>query len=37
VAQVADEFIISLNEDGLPRLRVSNLYKNILSGKTENT
>jgi RNA polymerase sigma-54 factor len=36
VAQVGDEFIISLNEDGLPRLRVSNLYKNILSGKGEN-
>ncbi len=36
VTQVGDEFVISLNEDGLPRLRVSNLYKNILAGKGEN-
>lgn len=36
VYQVAGEFIISLNEDGLPRLRVSNLYKNILNGKQQN-
>src|SRR5690606_8926048 len=36
VTQVGDEFAISLNEDGLPRLRVSNLYKNILAGKGEN-
>lgn len=35
VVQVGDEFVISLNEDGLPRLRVSNLYKNILNGKEE--
>jgi len=30
---VGDEYVVSLNEDGLPRLRVSNLYRNIL--KTE--
>ncbi len=36
VYKVADEYAISLNEDGLPRLRVSNLYKNILSGKDNN-
>lgn len=33
VYQVGDDFAISLNEEGLPRLRVSNLYKNILAGK----
>lgn len=36
VYQVGDDFAISLNEEGLPRLRVSNLYKNILSGKDSN-
>lgn len=36
VYKVADEYVISLNEDGLPRLRVSNLYKNILTGKDSN-
>ncbi len=36
IYQVGDEFVISLNEDGLPRLRVSNLYKNILSEKESN-
>ena len=30
VYKVGDEYMVSLNEDGLPRLRVSNLYKNIL-------
>ena len=35
VHKVADEYVISLNEDGLPRLRVSNLYKNILKGKKD--
>jgi RNA polymerase sigma-54 factor len=32
VYKVGDEYMVSLNEDGLPRLRVSNLYKNILKG-----
>ncbi len=36
VYQVGEDFAISLNEEGLPRLRVSNLYKNILSGKDSN-
>lgn len=31
VVKVGDEFVISLNEDGLPRLKISNLYKSILS------
>lgn len=30
VYKVGDEYLVSLNEEGLPRLRVSNLYKNIL-------
>lgn len=33
VYKVGEEYAVSLNEDGLPRLKVSNLYKNILSGK----
>lgn len=32
VYKVADDYVVSLNEDGLPRLRISNLYKNILKG-----
>ncbi|MBT4761227.1 MAG: RNA polymerase factor sigma-54 [Bdellovibrionaceae bacterium] len=33
VYKVNDEYMISLNEEGLPRLRVSNLYRNILTTK----
>lgn len=33
VYKVGDEYMVSLNEDGLPRLRISNLYKNILKGE----
>lgn len=33
VYKVGDEYVVSLNEDGLPRLKVSNLYRNLL--KTE--
>jgi RNA polymerase sigma-54 factor len=33
VYKVGDEYVVSLNEDGLPRLRISNLYKNILQSK----
>ena len=32
VYKVGEEYMVSLNEDGLPRLRISNLYKNILKG-----
>ncbi|MCC7406185.1 MAG: RNA polymerase factor sigma-54 [Bdellovibrionales bacterium] len=32
VYKVGEEYIVSLNEDGLPRLRISNLYKNVLKG-----
>jgi len=36
VYKVGDEFMIVLNEDGLPKLRISNSYKNILAqGKRE--
>ena len=27
-------YVVTLNEDGLPRLRISNFYKNALQGKT---
>lgn len=30
VYKVVDEYVIALNEDGLPRLRISNFYRNIL-------
>lgn len=36
VYKVGDEYMVSLNEDGLPRLRISNLYKSLLQGKTAN-
>lgn len=32
VYKVGDDYLVSLNEDGLPRLRVSNLYKNVIKG-----
>jgi RNA polymerase sigma-54 factor len=31
VYKVGDEFHIQLNEDGLPKLRISNLYRNVLA------
>jgi len=34
VYKVGEEYMVALNEDGLPRLRISNLYKNILKGDT---
>ncbi len=36
VHKVGEEYVVSLNEDGLPRLRISNLYRNLLQGKKEN-
>jgi RNA polymerase sigma-54 factor len=33
VYKVGDEYVVSLNEDGLPRLRISNLYKNLLKAE----
>ncbi len=33
VYKVGDEYMVSLNEDGMPRLRISNFYKNVLQGK----
>ncbi len=35
VYKVGDDYVVSLNEDGLPRLKISNFYKNMLkTGKT---
>ncbi len=31
VYKVGDDFSVSLNEDGLPRLKISNFYKNMLT------
>ncbi len=36
VFKVGDEYRIVLNEDGLPKLRVSNFYREIMIGATEN-
>ena len=36
VYKVGEEYVVSLNEDGLPRLRVSNLYKSLLKNQKEN-
>jgi RNA polymerase sigma-54 factor len=35
VHKVGEEYVVSLNEDGLPRLRISNLYRNLLKGETK--
>jgi RNA polymerase sigma-54 factor len=35
VYKLADEFVIVLNEDGMPKLRISPYYKNILSAAKE--
>lgn len=34
VYKVGDDYVVSLNEDGLPKLKISNFYKNVL--KTDN-
>jgi RNA polymerase sigma-54 factor len=34
VYKVGDDYMVSLNEDGLPRLKISNFYKNMLKGKS---
>lgn len=36
VYKVGDEYMVSLNEEGLPRLRISNFYKNVLKSKDSN-
>lgn len=37
VYKVGDEYMVSLNEDGLPRLRISNFYRNLLQQKANQT
>ncbi|HPI41718.1 MAG TPA: RNA polymerase sigma-54 factor, partial [Pseudobdellovibrionaceae bacterium] len=36
VYKVGDEYVVALNEDGLPRLKISNYYKNMLKGAETN-
>jgi RNA polymerase sigma-54 factor len=36
VYKVGDDYVVSLNEDGLPRLKISNFYKNMLKGSGGN-
>lgn len=33
VYKVGEKYVVSLNEEGLPKLRISNFYKNMLSGE----
>lgn len=33
VQRVSDEYIVVLNEDGMPKLRISSYYKNLIDGK----
>lgn len=37
VYKVGDDYTVSLNEDGLPKLKISNFYKNMLKGGTSPT
>ena len=37
VYKVGDEYVISLNEDGLPRLKVSNFYKSVMKTAEPNS
>lgn len=32
VYKVGDDYVVSLNEDGMPRLKISNFYRNMLKG-----
>jgi RNA polymerase sigma-54 factor len=36
VYKVGDDYVVSLNEDGLPRLKISNFYKNMLKSQDKN-
>jgi len=36
VYKVGDDYMVSLNEDGLPRLKISNFYRNMLKGSNGN-
>ncbi len=36
VYKVGDDYMVSLNEDGLPRLKISNFYRNMLKGAPGN-
>ncbi len=36
VYKVGDDYSVSLNEDGMPRLKISNFYKNMLKSQTTN-
>lgn len=33
VYKVGDEYMVALNEEGIPRLRISNFYKTVLTGQ----
>jgi RNA polymerase sigma-54 factor len=36
VYPVGEEYVVSLNEDGLPKLKISNFYKNVLKSSDSN-
>jgi RNA polymerase sigma-54 factor len=35
VYKVGDDYMVNLNEDGLPRLKISNFYRNMLKGTVQ--
>jgi len=35
VYKIGEEYVVSLNEDGLPKLRISNFYKNMVQKKSQ--
>lgn len=37
VYKVGDDYVVSLNEDGLPKLKISNYYRNMLKGGSNPT
>lgn len=37
VAQVGGEFVVQVNDEGVPRLRISNLYKSLIKSGENNT
>ena len=37
VYKVGDDYVVSLNEDGLPRLKISNFYRNMLKAGNKDT
>jgi RNA polymerase sigma-54 factor len=35
IHKVGEDYVVSLNDDGMPRLRISNLYKSVMQAKVD--